>query len=315
MEYGLQVLLVLALMGVGFFARKQKILSATGTSELARILVSIIYPCLIFSSITRLHFQSFAQNWAMPLLALGLAGTGFFMGWLVLRMIKGVNPHRADAFLFQSTINNYLFLPLPLVMLLWGNEGVALLVFASVGFELTVWSVGIFLFNRSNGFREGLYRMFSPPLLTLLGSIAWVCLRDSGWIPALPPGDLAERLFQLFHFGTQSLGNGTIAISMLVAGSRIAAMDFRAMYDPHVWLLIPLRLLVVPVIYILLLRQLPLSSTAYGILCVIATMPAAIASLVFSERFGGDSDFISSSLLLTHLLALLTIPLLLAWAF
>ena len=53
---------------------------------------------------------------------------------------------------------------------------------------------------------------------------------------------------------------------------------------------------------------------AYGILAVVAVMPAAVASLVFSERFGGDSDFIAATLLITHLGAIVTIPLLLAWA-
>ena len=43
-------------------------------------------------------------------------------------------------------------------------------------------------------------------------------------------------------------------------------------------------------------------------------MPAAVTSLVFSERFGGDSDFIASTLLITHLGAIVTIPLLLSWA-
>ncbi len=43
-------------------------------------------------------------------------------------------------------------------------------------------------------------------------------------------------------------------------------------------------------------------------------MPSAMASSLFSERYGGDTDFIASGLLLTHLWALITVPLLLAWA-
>ena len=72
--------------------------------------------------------------------------------------------------------------------------------------------------------------------------------------------------------------------------------------------------MVTPVAFILLLRLIPMSELAYGILAVVATMPAAVTSLVFSERFGGDSDFIATTLLITHLGAVVTIPLLLAWA-
>ncbi|QHI68951.1 AEC family transporter [Tichowtungia aerotolerans] len=317
MNYVLQILFVLVLMGLGFIARKRKMLSAAGTSEMVRVLIAIIYPCLIFSSITRLNAQSLADNWIMPVMALAIAGTGLLLGLFALRWMNVSDPHRANAFLFQNTINNYLFLPLPLVMLLWGNEGVALLVFASIGFELTVWTVGVFLFNRSSRLSEGIRMMFGPPLIALIFSIIWVCIRDLAHLQLPESGllaDAARRVLDLLIFGADTIGKATIAVSMLASGSRIAALNMKAAFDPHVWLLSTLRLIVTPTLFILILRLIPMEPTAYGILCVVAVMPAAVASLIFSERFGGDSDFIATTLLITHLGAVITIPLLLAWA-
>jgi len=317
MNYVLQVLFILALMAVGYVARKRGVVSAVGTSEMVRVLIAIIYPCLIFSSVTRLDAQELAANWIMPVMALGIAGTGLVLGLLAVRCLKGVDQQRASAFLFQNTINNYLFLPLPLVMLLWGNEGVALLVFASMGFELVVWTVGVFLFNRSSKLSEGIRMMFGPPLVALLFSISWVCVRDLA-SPELPASgffaDLARRVLALTYFGAETVGKATVAVSMVVSGSRIAALDIKAAFDKHVWIVSVMRLVVTPVIFILLLKLIPMGEMAYGILAVVAVMPAAVASLVFSERFGGDSDFIATTLLVTHLGAIVTIPLLLAWA-
>jgi predicted permease len=321
MNYILQVLFILVLMAIGFVARKRGVVSAVGTSEMVRVLIAIIYPCLIFSSVTRLNAQALAANWIMPVMALAIAGTGLILGLISLRFMKEVDQQRASAFLFQNTINNYLFLPLPLVMLLWGTEGVALLVFASMGFELIVWTVGVFLFNRSSKLSEGIRMMFGPPLMALIFSVTWVCMRDlvspelpqSGFMP-----DLIRRLLDLFYFGTDTVGKATVAVSMVVSGSRIAALNVRAVFDKHVWIVSVLRLVVTPVIFILLLQMLLqmalVGELAYGILAVVAVMPAAVASLVFSERFGGDSDFIATTLLITHLGAIVTIPLLLAWA-
>lgn len=317
MNYVLQVLFVLVLMALGFGARKRKLISAAGTEEMVRIMISLIYPCLIFSSVTRLNLQKLTANWMMPVMALGIAATGLCLGLIALHWIKPVEPRRASAFLFQNTINNYLFLPLPLVALLWNSEGVALLVFASMGFELVVWTVGVFLFNRSSRASDGLRMMFSPPLVALLISIAWVCGRDL-WHPSLPDGclfsTLLQRCLDLLLFGAETVGKATVAISMIVSGSRIAALDVRAAFNRHVWLLAALRLIVTPLLFILLLQVVPMEKMAHDILCVVAVMPAAITSLVFSERFGGDSDFIASTLLVTHLGAVITIPLLLAWA-
>jgi predicted permease len=317
MNYVLQVLFILVLMAIGFLARKRGMVSAVGTSEMVRVLIAVIYPCLIFSSVTRLNAQELAANWIMPVMALAIAGTGLVLGVLALRCLKGVDQQRASAFLFQNTINNYLFLPLPLVMLLWGSEGVALLVFASMGFELTVWTVGVFLFNRSSKLSEGIRMMFGPPLVSLMFSVGWVCVRDLTGLELPASGvfaDLASRLLELFYFGAETVGKATVAVSMVVSGSRIAALDVRAAFDRHVWIVSALRLVVTPVIFILLLKLIPMGELAYGILAVVATMPAAVASLVFSERFGGDSDFIATTLLITHLGAIVTIPLLLAWA-
>jgi predicted permease len=317
MNYILQVLFILVLMTIGFVARKRGMVSAVGTSEMVRVMISVIYPCLIFSSVTKLKAQDLAANWIMPVMALAIAGTGLLLGLVALRCMKGVDQKRASAFLFQNTINNYLFLPLPLVMLLWGSEGVALLVFASMGFELTVWTVGVFLFNRSSRLTEGIHMMFGPPLIALIFSIGWVCVRDllqpelpaSGFFP-----DLARRVLALTYFGTETVGKATVAISMMVSGSRIAALNATAAFDRHVWIVSALRLVVIPVLFILILKVIPMDETAYGILAVVAVMPAAVTSLVFSERFGGDSDFIATTLLITHLAAIVTIPLLLAWA-
>ncbi|MCF7817884.1 MAG: AEC family transporter [Kiritimatiellales bacterium] len=317
MNYILQVLFILALMAIGFIARKRGMVSEVGTSEMVRILVAIIYPCLIFSSVTRLNASELAANWIMPVMALAIAGTGLLLGLIALRCMKGVDQQRASAFLFQNTVNNYLFLPLPLVMLLWKEEGVALLVFASMGFELMVWTVGVFLFNRSSRFSEGIRMIFGPPLIALMFSIGWVCVRDL-LRPELPASgifsDVMRRLLDLFYFGAETVGKATIAVSMLVSGSRIAALNVRAVFDKQVWILSALRLVVTPILFILLLKLIPMGAMAYGILAVVAVMPAAVVSLIFSERFGGDSDFIATTLLVTHLGAIVTIPLLLAWA-
>ena len=312
MNYALQILFILALMFLGWIARRRNMISETGTTELTRVLISIIYPALVFYSITRLSPQQLAANWIMPVMALTIAATGLALGLLALRWIK-VDRRRAGAFLFQSTINNYLFLPLPLVLMLWGSEGVALLVFSSIGFELTVWTVGVFLFNRNSRLADGLRIMFSPPLIALIIAVIWICVRDLTPLK-LPDIALLRRAVELIYFGSDVVGRATIGVSMIVAGSRIAALCLKSITDPHVWLLSVLRLIVVPVILIFILQLIPMDELAKDILIVVAVMPAAVASLIFSERFNGDTNFVAATLLVTHLGAIITVPLLLAWA-
>jgi predicted permease len=155
--------------------------------------------------------------------------------------------------------------------------------------------------------------MFGPPLIALLFSVAWICIRDLTPL-TLPDVPILHRIVELVYFGADVIGRSTVAISMIVAGSRIAALNAGAITDPHVWIVSTLRLLIAPALFILVLRWIPMEELARNILTVVAVMPAAVASLIFSERFNGDTEFVAATLLITHLGAIVTVPLLLAWA-
>ena len=119
-------------------------------------------------------------------------------------------------------------------------------------------------------------------------------------------GFLARRRGMLSAQGTNDLAHVALALVypalILVSITELSFADLRANLS-------------VPLLAIPLLPWIPLSDPARGILVIIAVMPSAMVSVLFSERYGGDTDFIAGGLLLTHLWALVTVPLFLAWAF
>ena len=313
MVFFFQILCVLGLVACGFFARRRGLLSAHGTNDLAHVALSVVYPALIFVSILELSFADLRANLTLPLLVMAIALVGFGLGLLAVRFLGRVAPETARAFLFHCLINNYSFLPLPLVLFRYGDAGVALLVFSSVGYELLLWSVGVMLFSRAERKRDRLKSLFSPPFVTLLASLAIVAARDLLPWPE-PPAWLALA-GSTFRGGLKTLGAATIALSMLVAGSRFATLKFATILGWRIWFVSVIRLVAVPLVMIPLLSRIPMDPVARGILYIVAVMPSAMVSVLFSERYGGDTDFIAGGLLLTHLWALVTVPLLLAWAF
>jgi malate permease and related proteins len=313
MVFAFQIICVLGLVACGAFVRYRGMLSAQGTNDLARISIALIYPALIFVSITQLSLADLRTHLSLPLLTMAIAMAGFGLGLVAVRFLGRVAPETARAFLFHCLINNYLFLPLPLVLFRYGEQGVALLVFASVGYEVLLWSLGVVLFTKKATVGQRIRSLLSPPFITLLASLAIVVLRDTIPWPHLP--DWLMLAGTTFRAGLRSLGAATIAISMLVAGSRFAVMRHETMLGWRVWLVSAIRLIAVPLVMIPILRWIPMDGTARGILIIISVMPSAMASVLFSERYGGDTDFIAGGLLLTHLWALITVPVLLAWAF
>lgn len=313
MIFFFQIACVLGLVGCGFFARRRGLLSAQGTNDLARVALSLVYPALVFVSITDLSLSDLRANASLPLFAMAIALSGFGLGLLAVRFLGRVPPETARAFLFHCLINNYLFLPLPLVLFRYGEKGVALLVFSSLGFEFLLWSLGVVLFSKSFDVRQRAKALLSPPFLALVFSLAVVAARDLFSWPA-PPQWLALASSTV-RSSLKSLGAATIAMSMLVAGSRFAVLKFQTMLGWRIWLVSAIRLVAVPLVALPVLKLVPLDPAARGILAIVAVMPSAMVSVLFSERYGGDTDFIAGALLLTHLWALATVPLFLAWAF
>ena len=312
MIFFFQILCVLLLVSAGFFARRRGLLSAQGTNDLAKIAIALIYPALVFVSITQLSLADLRAHLPLPLLTMAIALSGFGLGLLAIRFLGRVAPETARAFLFHCLINNYLFLPLPLVLFRYGEKGVALLVFASVGYEFLLWSLGVVLFTKTFDVRQRAKALLSPPFLSLVFSLAVVAARDLFPWPAMP--EWLSLLADTLRSGLNSLGAATIAVAMLVAGSRFAVLKFQTMLGWRVWLVSAIRLVAVPLVMIPILRAIPMDDASRGILLIVAVMPSAMVSVLFSERYGGDTDFIAGGLLLTHLWALVTVPLLLAWA-
>ncbi len=313
MIFFFQILCVLGLVSMGFFARRRGLLSAQGTNDLARIALTLIYPALVLASITQLSFSDLRAHVSLPLLTMLIALSGFGLGLVAVRFLGRVSRETAQAFLFHCLINNYLFLPLPLVLFRYGEKGVALLVFASVGYEFLLWSLGVVLFTKTFCVRQRAKALLSPPFLSLVFSLIIVAARDLLPWPTMPTWLILAQ--DTIHSGLRTFGAATVAVAMLVAGSRFAVLRFETMLGWRIWLVSAIRLVGVPLVMIPLLGHIPMDDMSRGILFIVSVMPSAMVSVLFSERYGGDTDFIAGGLLLTHLWALLTVPILLAWAF
>ena len=308
----LQVATVLGLILCGVVARRRGMISDAGAADLSRLMLSLLYPAAIFVSVTRLDAADLAANAAVPALVAALFLLGFGVGALALRLAGGLDGRRARAFLFLNTVNNYVFLPLPIVLMSMGERGAGVLFLSSLGAEIVLWTLGIYLFVAHRPRAERRRHMLGAPMVTLLVAVALVIARDrfGALLPeGLPGAGVLREAGRRAHFGMNVLGQAVVAVSALAAGSRIATLAPRTMLDARIWLVAALRLVVTPAIAVAALRLLPLEPVARGVLTVVAAMPCAIQSVIFSERFDGDGEFIAGSVLLTHLLAIATVPL------
>lgn len=309
-----RLLAVLSMVLMGVLARRRGWLDTAGTRQVSLLVTNVLYPALIYASLVQTFTLSgLVANWTLPAGTLLMMLTGFLVGLVAAWGLRFRDERERRAFRFQCTINNYVFLPMPLVLIYWGSPGVALLVFSTVGSELAVWTLGVIALTGHRVHWRSLRHLVSMPMAAIGAAVLTLVLAEvTGWrAPETGfTGDLRKALLAVLDL----VGKGTVPLAMMVAGSRMADLHPKHLLRAPQLALVALRLVAVPAASVALLRLLPFAAEARQVLTVVAVMPAAIASVMLSEIYDADSEFAAAAVLLTHAAALVTIPLWLGWA-
>ncbi len=297
----------------GVILRKMRIIDAPFNQRLSHVLMKVFYPALIYSVIVRTFtLGSIIQKWTLPAGAALIMGIGWLVGALIAPRLKQQPDAARRMFHFQCTMNNYSFLPIMLATMLWGEEGVAMVVFSTLGAEVMVWTAGIQSVTGRKISPKTLKHLVSMPISAMLAAFVTLAIRaafDSHCIdiPAHHPR-VAETL-SMFVDTLHRTGQATIPVSAVIAGSRMAELRPHHIATPLMAGTALLRLIAIPAIAVGVLACLPVSPDVRAILLVIAVMPCALSSIPIAEVYQGDGEFAAASVLVTHILCLLTIPL------
>lgn len=281
---------------LGWILAKRSILKHSVAKGLAWIVIDVTLPVLIFIGITSLS----VDNLPWEGLLLGgflLSGLGLLLGALALRLKSIENK---GTFLFSVAIANSSFLPLPLAMALWGESGMSACLIYILGNNIFLFSVGISLF-----------RLDGHALKNIDFSMLY-----------RHPQAIAAGLGMLWRWGGQplphwlsvtldGLGQSTIPLAMLATGGLLAASGHKIIENKGVLgLSLLLKLLVLPVLTLLILKNLRISGILAGILLLQACMPSLASAAVYASRFKGDPVLAGNSSFWSSLASLATIP---AW--
>jgi len=308
----IRILAIFCMIGFGILARRLRFIDQDTSSQMSRLVTNFFYPALIFTSlVNNFTLGSLAANWVLPAGMALIMATGYLVGRLSARFMKFSKPEEKNQFMFQCTTNNYSFLPLPIILMLWGESGVARLIFSTLGSEISVWTLGILALTGNRFRKENLKNLLSVPMLAIFAAILVILLRD---VPKEPGFFLTANFFMYeaatsFFAVLEIFGKAAIPVAMFIAGSRMADLKMHHLLTIKQGCLVALRLLVIPLIAVSILYFLPIENDIRLVLLTVAIMPSAVSSVFLSEVYNSDTEFAASAVLTTHLFSLVTIPL------
>lgn len=296
----LLILPVFVLIGLGAVMRHVKWLTHEADASLLKLVVSFLYPCLIFENVLgNAALRQPGNLFLAPLVGFATVATGIYLAYYAGRALGLVQGAGLRTFAFSTGIYNYGYIPLPLMVALFGGESVGVLLVHNVGCETAIWTVGILTLTGLS-LREGWRKLLSAPVFALIAALLANTLDLGRHLPSVATN--------VIHLSAAC----AIPIGLLLIGATL--MEYlsrpRELFSPRVTLASSLiRLGVLPVLFLLLARFLPCSDDLKRVIIVQAAMPAGILPLVIAKHYGGRTLTAVQVVIGTTVLGLFLIPL------
>mgnify|MGYP002623335800 CR=1 FL=1 len=293
------VLPVFGIMLAGTLMRKWNWLTEEADQSMLRVTINLLAPALIFDSIIKNEALKQPQNliWP-PLIGFGAVALGMAAGWYFGKLIGFRERKHLSTLAICIGIFNWGYIPVPLVTTLFDRETLGVLFVHNVGVEISFWTIGIALLGGAGG--KGWKQFFSPPVLAILVAVPLNFLNAHQWLP------------EFVLITARMLGLCAVPMGIILVGAMIAD-HLHEFHSAHGWRTILascfLRLAVMPVLFLLLAKFLPISLELKRIMVIQAAMPSATFCVILARHYGGDASMAVRAVISTSVVSLVTIPL------
>lgn len=299
-----QLLIFGLLMIVGAIASKHKILNDESKDFLARFIIEVTLPFLIFSTFSHLEFdvKLFKNGLFVFFFAFVNLLFLYLIGTLSSR-IQRLEAPQAMVHTLHTMFGNIVFLGFPLFDALFpGGIGV---------FYAAVYQLA----SNTLTFTYGIYRLSSGTQKS-----GWKSLLNAntgaiilGSLVLISRLELPKFIVDAFS----GLGKCTSPLSMVYIGALLAGMNIKKAFKiVSVFIISFNKLIIIPILlgflYILAIKifHLEIDKIALFVLIMQAGMPCQTIIVVMTRRYGGDYHLAASNLFVSTLFSIITLPLL-----
>jgi len=290
------------LLGAGFVSAKLKFVSDAATGHFTALLMKVTLPATLFTALLRPFDPTFLRDGVV----IFLVGLGLFLGFALLcvpasRFFR-VKEGGRGMWMICCTFCNNGFMGYPVILALFGEDGLALAAMMGISFNLLVYTLGAkqVLLDAEPGKNVDLSwkKLIFTGVngATALG-LVFFCLQLEVPAAILTP--------------LQHLANITTPLSMFLIGMTLARGSLRAAFQERdVFSACFMRLLALPVLSWAVLKLLPVGNPLISWVALITmAMPAPAISGVLAEQYGCNTRLSAQIVFLSSLLCIVTIPL------
>lgn len=287
-------------MAIGFVAVKTGYISEDVKNAISKVIIKITMPILVITALTKVTLDraKIVNSLLVVAIAIGSIAVLYGIGILISRMFRMDRP-RAIVQQCLTAFGNVVFLGYPLIRAIYGEEGMLYAALYGFANDLFVWTLAVYqlatIAGKGKTPRENLKNLINPATIAFVISFIMMVfgLKFTGILGTVLDG----------------IGGMTTYLSMLFIGGTLALVDFRKIYKRvSLFLLVAVKMLIVPVLLVLLLRLFPLDSMVKGIIILQVAMPSQTILTILTTEYKGDVIWAAEGVFITTIASLATLP-------
>ena len=291
-----QMFVLFTFMALGYFLNWKGILPLNTSIAVSRLETNVLVPCLVFNTFYKYcTIENMKEKWLYIVYGTAIMLVSIVLG-VVLSKVFAKDDYLRKIYTYSFAVANFSFMGNAVVLGIFGEDVLFDYMIFTLPLCLYVYSFGtasLIPKEKEKGFS---FKVFLNPICVsmLLGAVAGL----SG-IPL--PKFLVTSIAQA--------GACMSPLAMILTGFVVANYSFKTLASKgRIYVASILRLIVIPLAFVLVLKLLNTDSTIIMLTLCATAMPLGLNTVVFPAAYGGDTTPGASMALISHIMSIITIP-------
>lgn len=291
-----QMLILYLFMAVGYFLNKKNLLVKETSNVISKLEAYILVPCLVFSTFAKYStVENFKAKSSYILYGFGVMAVSWGIGAFLAR-IFAKESYLRRIYTYSFAVANFSFMGYAVVAGVFGQEALFDYMMFALPINLYTYSFGIASLKPQKQGKLS-FKMFLNPICISM-ALGIVC----GLIKIPLPAFLTKAI---------DMAGATMSpLAMLLTGFVVGNFSLKLlMSQKKIYFASVLRLIVIPTFLVSILLLIGADKEIIKVTLCATAMPIGINSVLFPAAYGGDTTPGASMALVSHIPAIVTIPL------
>lgn len=291
-----QMLVLAAMMAVGYCLRKKAWLHKEAYQIISRIVVNIFNPLLIIDGVINRELTGGASHVGATVVFVCIYFVVLFAAGQLFAPLLAKDREESKLYKLMLMFSNVGFMGIPVVTGIYGKGATIYVIFYMLGYNVLLYSYGLHVLRQeSGGFKELLKNICNSGVIASLLAIVLFAVKPP--LPAFVKGFCSY------------MGGATIPLSMILIGFSLADTKWKHIFgNVRLLLFTAVKMLVIPIAAALLLHLCPGDAMTKGIFVLQLAMPVGSILALMAADNGLEGKTCTDGIVLSTLLSVATIP-------